>query len=114
MRLNIDNEQLNPPCSPSDPVSWYMETTGTGVRPRRVAIVGDQLYVLPRYRWTMDDERQPNEGMVEIYSLRSIYGEVEEDIELDRSPLRDVQELEDIGDYRYWERGTPYDLWEWR
>jgi hypothetical protein len=114
MDILIDCARPKPLRLPVDPVLWYMEATGTFVRLRRVAIVGDLLYVLPRYRWTMDDERQPNEGMVEIFSLRNIFGEVEDGVALDESPLRDVPELEDMGDYRYWERGSHYDLWEWR
>jgi hypothetical protein len=109
----LEDGRLNPPRTPNHPCLWYMEVTGTEVRPRRVVMVGDLLYVLPRYRWTMDNERQPNEGMVEIYSLRSIYGEVVSDIALDDSPLRDVPELEDLGDYRFWDRISHYDKWDW-
>lgn len=109
-----DDERRNPPRSVSNPVLWYMETTGTGVRPRRLAVVGDVLYVQPRYRWTSDDERQPNEGVVEIFSLRDMFGEVVDDLPLEDSPLRDLPELEDVGDYRYWDRQSPLDIWDWR
>ena len=80
-----DEELLNPPRRISDPVLWYMETTGTGLRPRRLAVVGDLLYVQPRYRWTSDYQRQPNEGVVEIFSLRNMFGEIEDDVPLEDS-----------------------------
>lgn len=105
----MKSDQINRQHAPDDLVLWYMEVTSTEVRPRRVAAIGDALYVLPRYRWTNDDERRPNEGEVERYSLRSIYGEVWEDMPLDNSPLRDVPELEDLGDYRYSDPDAIYD-----
>jgi hypothetical protein len=92
-------------------VRWYKEHAGTSVRPRRAAIVGDLPYVKPRYRWTFDDERQPDEGVVEIFSSRDIFGEVEDDIPLEDSPLFRLPELEDVGDYRYWDRKSPLDIW---